>query len=153
MIVEVAGILIQNIDGDFLMCHPTNHPDIWSLPKGHIEEGENPKDTAIRETIEETNLDVTKLDGILTFLTTHPYKIEGGRKTKNLHVFLFKSNVDMKKMELDIKCVSSFTTQNGDILEMDKHEWFDYDKVMEKGMRFMKNILTDHKKDLFINLN
>lgn len=56
-------------------------------------------------------------------------------------------------MELDIKCVSSFTTQNGDILEMDKHEWFDYDKVMEKGMRFMKNILTDHKKDLFINLN
>lgn len=153
MIVEVAGILIQNIDGDFLMCHPTNHPDIWSLPKGHIEDDEEALQAAIRETKEETNLDVTKLDGNLTFLTTHQYKIEGGRRTKNLHVYLFKSNVDMKKIDLDIKCISSFSTKDGEMLEMDKHEWFDYNRVMEKGMRFMKNILTEHKKDLLITLN
>jgi 8-oxo-dGTP pyrophosphatase MutT (NUDIX family) len=150
--IEVAGILIQNIDGDFLMCHPTNHPDVWSLPKGHIESGETPMQAAIRETIEETNIDISKLNGTILFLTQFSYNISGN-KTKNLHVFLFKSNIDLKKLDLDIKCISSFTTKDGSQkLEMDKHEWFSYDEVTKKGMLFMKNIFTLYKKEL-INQN
>lgn len=33
----------------------------WSFPKGHIKQGETCFETAIRETIEETSIDLTKL--------------------------------------------------------------------------------------------
>ncbi len=34
------------------------YTDFWSFPKGHVEEGENEYQTAIRETKEETGIDV-----------------------------------------------------------------------------------------------
>jgi 8-oxo-dGTP diphosphatase len=36
--------------------------DRWSFPGGHVEFGESPEQAAIRETKEETNLDVKKLE-------------------------------------------------------------------------------------------
>jgi len=36
-------------------------PGKWALPGGHIEEGETPLDAAIRETKEETNLDIDQV--------------------------------------------------------------------------------------------
>jgi len=35
----------------------------WSFPKGHVEQGENEFQTALREVKEETNLDIHILDG------------------------------------------------------------------------------------------
>ena len=36
------------------------HGRYWGFPKGHPEEGETPKETALRELKEETNLDVVR---------------------------------------------------------------------------------------------
>jgi ADP-ribose pyrophosphatase YjhB (NUDIX family) len=36
----------------------------WSLPSGYLDQGEDPKETAVRETLEETNLQVA-IDGLL----------------------------------------------------------------------------------------
>ena len=36
-------------------------PEKWAIPGGHIEEGESSKDAAIRETKEETNLDISNI--------------------------------------------------------------------------------------------
>jgi 8-oxo-dGTP pyrophosphatase MutT (NUDIX family) len=36
-------------------------PEKWALAGGHIEKGESPKDAAIRETKEETNLDLVHI--------------------------------------------------------------------------------------------
>ena len=67
----------------------------WGFPKGHMEQGENEIETAIRETKEETNLDVIIEDKTRFCLT---YFIED----KNIHkeVVYFVAKVDGK---VDIK--------------------------------------------------
>lgn len=45
---------------------------VWGFPKGHMEKGENEHDTALREILEETGLNVTFTDG---FRRTDAYMI------------------------------------------------------------------------------
>lgn len=38
----------------------------WGFPKGHVEDGESEKETAIREVLEETGLNITLVEGFRT---------------------------------------------------------------------------------------
>ena len=97
----------------------------WGFPKGHMEQGENEIQTAIRETKEETNLDVIIEDKTRFCLT---YVIED----KNIHkeVVYFVAKVDGK---VDIK---------PQIEEVNSIAWIDIVKV--------EDILTfDNLKELW----
>lgn len=97
----------------------------WGFPKGHMEQGENEIETAIRETKEETNLDVIIEDKTRFCLT---YFIED----KNIHkeVVYFVAKVDGK---VDIK---------PQIEEINGIVWIDIAKV--------EDILTfDNLKELW----
>lgn len=97
----------------------------WGFPKGHMEQGENEIETAIRETKEETNLDVIIEDKTRFCLT---YFIED----KNIHkeVVYFVAKVDGK---VDIK---------PQIEEVNSIAWIDIAKV--------EDILTfDNLKELW----
>ncbi|MFC8043783.1 NUDIX hydrolase [Nocardia sp. NPDC057353] len=62
---------------------------LWSLPKGHIEEGETAEQTAIREVAEETGINglvVAELGSIDYWFVT-----EGRRVHKTVHHFLLRS--------------------------------------------------------------
>jgi 8-oxo-dGTP pyrophosphatase MutT (NUDIX family) len=48
-----AGGLVQNEEGEYLFIE---HHGFWSLPKGHVERGEEIEETAVREVCEETGL-------------------------------------------------------------------------------------------------
>jgi 8-oxo-dGTP pyrophosphatase MutT (NUDIX family) len=52
--VRVAGGIVLNTDGDVAIVK--NRDEFWSLPKGHIEEGEGEEAAARREIQEETGL-------------------------------------------------------------------------------------------------
>ena len=67
--VDAAGGLVCNKRGDFLMI---NRNDVWDLPKGHREEGEEISVTALREVQEETGVDELEL-GSLICVTDHCY--------------------------------------------------------------------------------
>lgn len=56
----------------------------WGFPKGHIENGETEKETAIREVFEETGLKIRIIDG---FSTKSAYRIQG-KIEKNVTIFL-----------------------------------------------------------------
>src|SRR5919107_5124680 len=62
---------------------------LWSLPKGHIEEGEAPEDTAVREVAEETGIigEVVAPLGIIDFW----FVAEGRRVHKTVHHFLLRA--------------------------------------------------------------
>lgn len=67
--VNAAGGLVSNRRGDFLLINRNN---LWDLPKGHQEPGEDIKLTATREVSEETGVSPLKL-GSLICVTDHCY--------------------------------------------------------------------------------
>lgn len=68
-----------------LLKHPQGH---WDFPKGHVEPGESPRETACRELHEETGLDPTHLIWIDDFRETVAYDYippMGHRRSKEVH--------------------------------------------------------------------
>jgi 8-oxo-dGTP diphosphatase len=59
----VAGAWID--EGRILLCHRSPerqwYPDVWDLPLGHVEPGENPGDALKRELHEELGVTLTAL--------------------------------------------------------------------------------------------
>ncbi|SEU45940.1 8-oxo-dGTP pyrophosphatase MutT, NUDIX family [Burkholderia cepacia] len=54
-----AGGVVFRLRGDtaeYLLVEATNDPTQWVLPKGHVEEGEQHRETAVREVYEETGV-------------------------------------------------------------------------------------------------
>jgi ADP-ribose pyrophosphatase YjhB (NUDIX family) len=62
---------------------------LWSLPKGHIEEGETPEQAAVREIREETGIEGGLLGelGVIDFW----FVAEGKRVHKTVHHFLLRA--------------------------------------------------------------
>ena len=92
--VSAGGLVIDKSGSQGLLIgrrdqkDPTGTKILWSLPKGHIEEGETPEQAAIREVAEETgiNSDITKSLGVIDF-----WFMAGGKRIhKTVHHFMFK---------------------------------------------------------------
>jgi 8-oxo-dGTP pyrophosphatase MutT (NUDIX family) len=70
---------------------------LWSLPKGHIEEGETPEDTAVREVAEETGI----IGRVLVELGTIDYWF--ATSTKRVHKFVHHYLLEALGGELSIE--------------------------------------------------
>ena len=81
--VKAAGILLMMVDKGAKQFLLMRHRDRWDLPKGHSEDGESFRQTALRETEEETGVmaDSISLDSTFTFDLVYPvtYKRWGDR--------------------------------------------------------------------------
>lgn len=60
---QIAAIIFQNDEGEFLLYLRDNKPDIpfpdhWDLIGGHVEDGETPEEALIREVKEEIDIDL-----------------------------------------------------------------------------------------------
>jgi len=122
MKVKAAGIFILNKDNKLLVCHPTNHsPSFWSIPKGKVEGSETLIEAAIRETFEETNIDLTDYSNKLISIDSQYYS----HKQKVLHPFVL-FEIDCHGLNLSncvIKCNSNVPIERGGFLEMDDYKF------------------------------
>jgi len=84
---EYAGIVVR-VDNKCLMCKRASFhnflPNVWSIPSGHLEEGEIPRDGAIREFIEETNMEVNNIKYVSAIINSDR---EGNPESK-MYVFV-----------------------------------------------------------------
>ena len=68
-----CGTFIVKKEEDLIKIILIRHNDgHWGFPKGHMEKGETEIETAVRETKEETNLDVTIISDFLKKVTYSP---------------------------------------------------------------------------------
>jgi 8-oxo-dGTP pyrophosphatase MutT (NUDIX family) len=81
--VTVASVAAYNEEGK-LLFGLRNDSEKWTLPGGHAEEGEDPRDAAVRELKEETGLDAGELE----------YLGDGyGGRDRTVHVFCYRTTV------------------------------------------------------------
>jgi ADP-ribose pyrophosphatase YjhB (NUDIX family) len=88
---------------------------LWSLPKGHIEEGETPEEAALREVAEETGIqsEIEKSLGVIDF-----WFMAGGKRIhKTVHHYLFRESGGLLAAQES---------------EVDEVAWFPLDEIIEK---------------------
>jgi len=92
--VSAGGLVIDSTGTKGLLIGRRDLKDasrerlLWSLPKGHIEEGETPEQAAVREVQEETGIEseIAKELGVINFW----FMAGGNRIHKTVHHYLFK---------------------------------------------------------------
>jgi 8-oxo-dGTP diphosphatase len=91
---SAGGVLVRMIRGRPMVAaiRPTGRERVWALPKGRIDEGESPAETAVREVREETGVEgrvVEKL-GDVRYVYTASWK-GGERIFKVVSFFLLRA--------------------------------------------------------------
>lgn len=142
MIQKGAGLVVFH-KGEkgieyLLLKHTANY---WNFPKGGIEQGERPIDTAIRETREEAGLTNLKiLDG---FVATEKYFFYASKTFYKAHL---RNQTIFKIVHF---YVAEAKTKNVKIsFEHEGYEWLDFKSAMErfktyKNHRNSQNILKE----------
>lgn len=89
-IVKAAGGIVLNPKGEVLFIHRRGS---WDLPKGKMDHGETPEQTAVREVAEECGIPQPVLSKKLK-TTWHVYKESGDRILKPTEWFLMHSDYE-----------------------------------------------------------
>ena len=130
-----CGLLIESPAG-WLLAHATRSPR-WDLPKGGIGPDETPIQAALRETLEETGIDMRGRSSEIEDLGRHNYIPK-----KDLHLFRLRISeaFDLK----DCKCSTMVTIANGaQYPETDRWEWIPRDLVDNYVGRGMAKYLRE----------
>lgn len=148
-IVETAGILFLNSELKLLIGHPTGH-DFWSIPKGKLEDNETSYEAALRETWEETNVDLGDVTSHYE-LDTIRYK-HGKKKLKPFIVFE-DENRKINSKEFVLKCnsiVDKDSSWNAGLPEMDDFKWVTLEEAKDilhytqvECLKTIKQIIKD----------
>ncbi len=115
-LIEAAGGLIVNPKSQWLMIYRLGR---WDLPKGKIDEGETPLQTAVREIKEECNITINPKHCNFLDHTFHVYTLKNTPILKKTHWFLC-----LYKKENDI--IIPQTEEN-----IEKVEWISQEKWNE----------------------
>lgn len=76
-----------------LLVRARRNPKLWIFPKGHIESGETPRETALRETREEAGVEgdiIARVDAL---------EFDSGRDTIHVDYFLMRWVADVRSDE------------------------------------------------------
>lgn len=96
-VTRYVGVLVKCGD-KVLLCKRNAkglYPGMWSLPGGHLEEGESTKDCGRREFFEETDIDIDGED--LTFVGMVPRTSRNGQEIRGImYVYLLETDTELE---------------------------------------------------------
>jgi 8-oxo-dGTP pyrophosphatase MutT (NUDIX family) len=86
---SAGGVVIRENAGSWEVAVIRPHGRyLWALPKGHVDPGETPEQTAMREVREETGLTASLMASLGEI--RYVYQFRGQRIFKRVHFFLFR---------------------------------------------------------------
>ena len=136
------GIFLIDSEKKILLVHPTNHDEhFWVIPKGMGEEGETSLESAIREMMEETNVDVHTLEPVLMYKRLGKRVFKSKKKQLEAHIMII--GAPLSEMNLDLKCDSIF------IDDKDGIEYPENDIVKWETLEFANEYLHESQLHFF----
>lgn len=124
-----CGIYLFNSESKILLEHPTGHkPNIWTIPKGRVDEGETDYfEVAKRELLEETNIDLNKFN----IISKKEFEMVRYRQT-NKYLKGFFVKVDSDLYDVNLGC-ESMVYRDGvpSFPEVDGYKWVTLDEARE----------------------
>ena len=128
-----CGILVFDEDKVLIVFHNLGH---YGFPKGHVEEGETEKETAIRDVKEETNCDAKIIPGFREVITYSPKP----NVSKDVVFFLGKAlTKDLKPQEVETSDV--FFINQYEALKTITHDA--EREVLEKAIEFKRGLKNE----------
>ena len=134
--IRAAGVLLFTKTSDPSQFLLLRHPDRWDLPKGHCEQGESFRETALRETEEETGIAPSQivLDDQFTYQLEYPvtYRQSGNE--------VFQKQVRYFLGYLESKPQLTLT-------EHESSEWFNWEpphKIQEQTIDGLLEAVAHH---------
>jgi len=95
---QSAGGVVLNKKNEVLVVNQRGNS--WSLPKGHIEDGEDKIQTAKREVYEESGINQLKFIKELGSYKRHKISLKGGDDLSELKtIFMFLFRTDQEKLK------------------------------------------------------
>ena len=123
-----CGCVVINENKVLLVRQNKGH---WEFPKGHVEENETEKETAIREVKEETNLDVEIISDKRYVIQ---YVTDKGNDKMAVYFIAKPLSMDLERQVSEIQTL----------------DWFEFDDAMdtityENSKKLLANVLEDLK--------
>jgi 8-oxo-dGTP pyrophosphatase MutT (NUDIX family) len=87
---SAGGVVYRIVDGAPVYLLIRDSYRNWGFPKGHVEEGEEPNDAALREVSEETGLTDLALRGLIETIDWH-FRFRGKLIHKICHFYLMET--------------------------------------------------------------
>ncbi|HEV8285515.1 MAG TPA: NUDIX domain-containing protein [Chitinophagaceae bacterium] len=143
---QSAGILVyrtRNNGLEIFLCHPggpfykNKDTGVWSIPKGELDNQENPLAAARREFKEETGQEING-----EFVPLKPIKYKNG---KIVHAWAVEGDVDVNSVQSNLFPLE-WPPKSGkyiDVPEVDKGEWFIIEIAKQKILPVLNPLLEE----------
>lgn len=134
-----GGVVYRKQDKDIQILLIQDAKNRWTIPKGHIEEGEIAKDTAARETKEETGLEKVRVLNWLGKINFR-YRRQQSLVLMTTEIFLVEAQGDTDKLKPEdwMNGIKWFSAQEA----LDKIEYEDIGKLILVGLNRIRKLTT-----------
>ncbi|MCB9812480.1 NUDIX hydrolase [Candidatus Nomurabacteria bacterium] len=90
-----VGVIVQNQNKEILLFKRVKYPFLWTIPAGHLDKDEDPKQAATRELHEETQINASELRSVFAGEIRGDSCV-GGADIHYWHAYVYQASDDVE---------------------------------------------------------